>query len=242
MTRQGVAAIVMASLTLRATPPAAAGQGAGAAEATLDRLERALAAEPDSLRAGSEYRQAVIRSAAYDRSLAFFERLVAAHPQAANAHLNYGLAFVDKVPTAGSVTQVILASSALAELTKSIDIQPTWVALYTRGRSYLFWPRALARTPLAVADLEQALRIQKTEARRRYHARTYAALGDAYWKLEDPGQALATWKAGLAEFPDDPALGARLAREGDALSALLDDAMDYTKRVDTDLAELWTTR
>ena len=60
----------------------------------LSKLEAALAADPDNLRYGSEYRQAVIQAKEYERSLKFFEKLVADHPTAANAYLNYGFAYV----------------------------------------------------------------------------------------------------------------------------------------------------
>ena len=53
----------------------------GNLEGALDSFEAALRAEPASLRYGSEYRQAVIQAEAYDRCLAFFEELTAAHPR-----------------------------------------------------------------------------------------------------------------------------------------------------------------
>ena len=39
----------------------------------------------------------------YDRAIAFFKKLTTEHPSAANAHLNYGFAYVDKIPDAISV-------------------------------------------------------------------------------------------------------------------------------------------
>ena len=95
----------------------------------LEKYESTLRSNADDIRAGSEYRQAVIKSKQYDRCIAFFEKLVAEHPKAANAFLNYGFAYVDKIPDAGSITQVILANTALSHFTKSIEIQPTWIAL-----------------------------------------------------------------------------------------------------------------
>src|SRR5947208_6007589 len=59
----------------------------------LSKLESALAADPDNIRYGSEYRQAVIQAKEYDRSLKFFEKLVADHPKSGNAYLNYGFAY-----------------------------------------------------------------------------------------------------------------------------------------------------
>src|SRR6516165_2679556 len=88
----------------------------------LDYLEQSLAADADNIRYGSEYRQALLRYAQaihpkdgqvqdFDRSLHFFERLVAENPKAPNAYLNYGFAYVDKIPAAGAITQVILANT-----------------------------------------------------------------------------------------------------------------------------------
>src|SRR5579872_1603914 len=73
----------------------------------LAKFEAALAADPDNIRLGSEYRQAVIQAKEYERSLKFFEKLVADHPKSGNAYLNYGFAYVDKIPASGSITQVI---------------------------------------------------------------------------------------------------------------------------------------
>jgi len=109
----------------------------------LHYLELAITDDPDNLRYASEYRQAIIRRKEFDRSIEFFEKLLISNPSSANLHLNYGFAYVDKIPVVGSITQVILANTALGEFTKAVDLQPTWIALYTRGESYLFWPRIL---------------------------------------------------------------------------------------------------
>src|SRR5216684_4244475 len=129
----------------------------------LSKLETELSGDPDNLRCGSEYRQAVIQAKEYDRSLKFFEKLVADHPTCANAYLNYGFAYVDKIPAAGSITQVILANTALSHFSKSIELKLSWIALYTRGNSYLYWPKIFGRAHLGVADLEQAMKMQKAD-------------------------------------------------------------------------------
>ena len=84
----------------------------------LSKMEAALASDANNIRLGSEYRQAVIKANGYDRSLKFFEKLVADNPKAGNAYLNYGFAYVDKIPAAGSITQVILANTALGHFSK----------------------------------------------------------------------------------------------------------------------------
>ena len=205
----------------------------------LAQLEVAVASEPDNLRFGSEYRQAVIQAGAYERCLKFFQKLASDHPQSAVAHLNYGFAMVDKIPAAGAITQVILANNALAEFSRSLEIAPTWLAYYTRGSSYLYWPKIFKKAPLGVADLEQAMKLQRAGNRRPYYVRTYIALGDGYWKSDEIGKAKAVWAEGLKEFPRQQALEARLAKSGDDLKAYIDDCLDTNKRVDTNLREIW---
>jgi tetratricopeptide (TPR) repeat protein len=207
---------------------------------TLTEFETALTADPDNIRLGSEYRQAVIQSDdAYDRCIKFFEKLTAGNPSASNAWLNLGLAYVDKIPAAGSITQVILANTAISYLTKSIELQPSWINLYCRGNSYLFWPKIFRRGPLGLADLEQVMKIQKQDKKRTYHVRAYIALGQAHWKMDDVDRAKAIWKEGAELFPDNVQLKALLAKDGDDLQEYIDDLLDPNKRVDTNLRELW---
>lgn len=208
--------------------------------AVLPQLEAALAAAPDDLKSANEYRKAVIRTGEYDRSIAFFEKLTAEHPQAAYAWLNFGYAYVDRIPVAGSITQVILANKALTNFGKSIELKKTWIALFTRGNSYLYWPVIFGRAPLGVADLEQAVEISRQDPKpKKVHVRAWIALGDGYWKTEQGEKAKATWREGLKHFPGDPQLQARLARDGEDLEKYIYDQLDPNKRVDTDLSPLW---
>jgi len=209
----------------------------------LDRLEAALAAAPDDIRYASEYRQAVIQTNQYDRSLKFFEKLVADHPAAPNAFLNYGFAYVDKIPVAGAITQVILANTALSHFSKSLELRASWIGYYTRGNSYLYWPKIFNRAHLGVADLERAMEIQKSDGKvRSYHVRAYISLGDGYWKTDNLAKAREVWQEGAKLFPNNAQLKARLAKEGDDLKAYIDDQLDPNKRVDTDLRELWEAK
>jgi tetratricopeptide (TPR) repeat protein len=237
--------LLLVPTTVIATPPEAdfqAGEQAAAAKdyaTALPKFEAALAAEPDSLRDASEYRKAVIAAKAYDRALDFFKKLVTDHPQSAAAALNYGYAYVDKMPGSGSITQVILANDALGWFSKSIELKPTWLALYTRGNSYLYWPKVFGRAPLGVTDLEVAVKMSQAVPKRPYHVRAWISLGDGYFKLDDIEKARATWSAGAKLFSDNPELQARLARQGDDLKSYIEDQLDPNKRVDTDLKPVW---
>lgn len=210
-----------------------------AGAATLPELETALAADPNDLKAANDYRKTVIQAAEYDRAIEFFKKLVTDHPKAAYAWLNYGYAYVDKIPAAGSITQVILANTALTNFTKSIELERSWIALFTRGNSYLYWPKIFGRGPLAVTDLEEAVAISKKGPQKQVYARAWIALGDAYWRTDQPDKAKATWKEALALFPGEPQLEARLARDGEALEQYIYEQLDPNKRVDTNLSPLW---
>ncbi|HTM26658.1 MAG TPA: hypothetical protein VL225_15785 [Vicinamibacterales bacterium] len=236
---------MMRRLTVWATLAAAAWRiGAGmpqspADDPSLPRLEAALSSAPDDLRAGNDYRMAIIRTGQYDRALAFFETLATEHPDAANAHLNYGFAYVDKIPTAGSISQVILANRALTEFSRALELRRSWIGYYTRGNSYLYWPKIFDRTRLGIADLEEALRMQQADEAHAYHVRTFIALGDGHWIMDEAEKAKAIWRAGLEQFPDNAALKTRLGATPSALKALINDTYDSSRRVDTNLEELW---
>lgn len=209
----------------------------------LTEFESALTQDADNIQYGSDYRQTVIQAKdSYDRCIKFFEKLTADNPKASNAWLNLGLAYVDKIPAAGTVTQVILANTALANFTKAIDLNPTWISLYCRGNSYLFWPKIFNRTHLGVADLEAAMKIQKADKKRIYHIRTYVAYGQAFYKMDDEAKAKTIWKEGSELFPENAVLKNLISREGEDLKNYIDDLLDPNKRVDTNLSELWTDK
>jgi tetratricopeptide (TPR) repeat protein len=205
----------------------------------LKYLEAAVTQDPDNIRYASEYRQVAVKRKEFDRSVAFFEKLSSSKPQSANVHLNFGFAYVDKIPVAGSITQVILANKALNEFSKAVELQGNWINYYTRGASYLFWPKIFNRAPLGVADLEQGLKIQSVGPRRPYHVKLYISLGDGYWKTDQLEKARATWREGLKQFPDNQALKTRLEQQGAELQATIEAGFDPNKRVDTDLRDLW---
>jgi tetratricopeptide (TPR) repeat protein len=229
-------------------------QGIAAAEAgdlggALGFLERAVAAAPDELRHGAEYRQVAIRAEAYDRSIGFFESLAEEHPDSPEVRLQWGYAYVDKIPAAGAVTAVILANTALDHFTEAIEREESWLALYTRGNSYVYWPPIFGRTGLGIADLEKAVAMSEemppsAGAPPAFHAHAYAALGDAHWRLDDLETAAEVWRRGLERIPGSPPRLTerldRLERGPEALDEYLQANYEVGQRVDTSLRELWS--
>lgn len=209
-------------------------------EKALDLFERAVRAEPSDLRYGAEYRQAVIAAEEYDRAIDFFEALAERHPHVHAVFLNWGYAYVDKIPAAGAITQVILANQALGRFTEALEREETWLGLYTRGNSYIYWPAIFQRTARGIADLERAIALAEDLERKAYHSMAWSALGDGYWRFDDLDRARRIWRDGLARYPGDPGLGTRLAFETDEeLRAFLEQEYEIGKRVATHLRELW---
>ena len=205
-------------------------------------LEAALAADPDNLRFGSDVPAGGDRRrpAQYDRASSSSRSWWPSTRRLANAYLNYGFAYVDKIPAAGSITQVILANTALTHFTQVARARAELDRFYTRGNSYLFWPKIFGRAPLGVADLEQAMEIQKPDEAARYHVRAFVALGDGYWKTDELEQGAGDLAGRAAAVPRQCAAQGALAREGDEL----DDATSTSSSIPTSgstpiCSELW---
>jgi tetratricopeptide (TPR) repeat protein len=240
--------VLLVLLALGLPPAAGAGSfdeamkavAAGDDAAAFPHFEAALTAAPDDLRISNEYRQAVIRTGEYDRAIDFYGKLTAAHPRAAFAWLNYGYAYVDKIPAAGAITQVILANTSLKHFSRALELEETWLGRYTRGNAYVYWPAIFGRTPLGIEDLERAIALTETLEWRSYHAKAWVALGDGHWRLEDLERARDIWREGLERYPDDLDLAARLEPETDEeLRAFLEVEYEIGQRVATHLREIF---
>src|SRR5262245_16987137 len=211
-------------------------------DTALDKFEAALKADPNNLRYGNAYRSTVVKvnqAKTYDRCIAFFQKLAADHPKAANAFLNFGYAYVDKIPVEGAITQVLLANKALGQFSAALALEESWLGLYTRGNSYVYWPAIFGRTPLAIADLDKAIALSKQTVKRSYHARAYVALGEAYWRLNDLKKARQIWQEALQLFPANEDVRIRLQQDDKGLQALLTAHFEQGKRVDTNVSGIW---
>jgi tetratricopeptide (TPR) repeat protein len=215
----------------------------------FDKLEAAITADPNNLRYGTDYRQAVIAAgsakdkASYERCIAFFEKIVTDHPAASNAWLNFGFAHVDKIPVEGSITQVILANTSLGHFGTALELDESWLGLYSRGHALLFWPPIFGRAGDGVADLERAVKISQAASDNKLHyARAWTALGDGHWRLTDLAKARKIWRQGQDLYPDDPDLKTRLELQDDAKLVLyLDAHYDTSLRVGTHLREIFAS-
>jgi hypothetical protein len=227
-------------VTVMAASVAAAGHESVPPNPRLDELEGQLTEKPSSLYLGAEYRQLVIETGRYDRSLRLFERLSKDPRGGANRFLNLALAEVDKVPVSGSIRQALLGRDAIDATTRAIAIEPTDVAYLIRGLVNLFYDRAIFhRTDKGVADLEEARRLSAVHPHRPHVARIFAALGDGYWRLNRTAKAREVWREGFAAFPDVEGLRLRITARDTQLTGIVEHALDASVRVDTTSREIF---
>jgi len=192
------------------------------------------------LRVAAEYRQLVIETGRYDRSIKLFERLAREPRGGANRFLNLALANVDKVPVSGSVRRALLGRDALNALTRAIAIEPTDLAYLIRGLVNLYYDQfVFHRTDKGVADLETARRLAASHPQIGYLPRILLALGDGYWRLNRPDRARDVWREGLEAFPDHQTFRIRLDAHADQIPDIIERALDAGVRVDTTLRELF---
>lgn len=206
----------------------------------LGAFEARLVDDPANLRVAAEYRQMVIETGRYDRSIKLFERLARDPRGGANGYLNLALANVDRVPVAGLFRRALLGRAALDALTRAIAVEPTDLAYLIRGIVYLYYDQAMFhRANKAVADLEAARRLAAAHPAVTYVPRILLALGDAYWRLNRHDEARQAWSEGARVAPDLPGFRVRLDARDDQIPDILQRALDPDVRVDTTLRELF---
>jgi len=221
------------ALTGAAAPPKDA-----VLEGRIVALEAALQHDPEDLFAAAEYRQLVIASGDFDRSIRVLQALAKRSAAGPNVHLSLGLAYVDKVPTSGEIRRLYLARDAINEATRAIERAPTVLAYYMRGQIYLYFnTRIFHRTQSGIDDLRTALSLVTPQTPAGAAAHVYAALGDGYWKLDDRDAARDAWRHGAARYPDDARLKARLSGTDAQVADVVRAALSPNHRVDTTLAE-----
>jgi len=234
-------AIVLLLIAMSAGAAAAAGPDA----ATLQRLrafEDAVAKEPENLRLAADYRQLIIASDQYDRATRLLENLAKRRDSGPNVHVSLALAYVDKVPVTSRIRHLYLGRDAMGSLTKAIERRPTVLAYYVRGLINLFYNNVLfKRAPQGVADLNKAMGLVTPDTPPALVERAWVALGDGYWRMENPGKARETWSAAAVRFPDNAGLKDRLSG-GEKTAFAVRHALDEDIRVDTSLVNLLPER
>jgi len=188
----------------------------------------------------ADYRQLVIATGDFDRSIRVLEHLARDKTAGPNVHLSLGLAYVDKVPASGEIRRLYLARDAVAETTRAIQREPSVLAYYMRGRINLYLNNLIfKRAKQAIQDLQQALTLITPETPPPVAADVYTTLGDGYWwRLEDRRSAREVWRRGADRYPDDPKLKIRTSHDDEVVANAVWKALRPDIRVDTTLRGL----
>ncbi len=215
------------------------------AMAMLAAMEEKIRAQPDNLVIASRYRGQCAKLGAHARSLAFFETLARERPANRHVRLQLSGAYIDKIPTQGGVAAVVskgtLARKSLDQLDLLIaDDAAWWPALYSRAMNHLHWPRALRHSDDAARDFRSLIAIQEAKpTQRSFYVRAYIGLGDALAKDGLFDEAMNAWRDGIARFPNNADLRARLALASAAeASAFVEAHRNLEQQVDTDFSFL----
>ena len=204
--------------------------------ARMPALEQRIASDPENLATAAEYRELVIESRAFDRSIDFFEKLAKRKETGPNVHISLALAYIDKAPTSGDLRRIYLARDAMDELTKAIERRPTVLAYYVRGRINLFFNNFIfRRIPRGLADLERARTLIDENTPTILAGAVDSALGDGHWRLGDRTRARELWRRGLERYPAHEWLKSRALSDDAATDRIVSESLYSGTRVDTSL-------
>lgn len=229
---------------LKARREAAALLAAERTEEGLALVEQALTEHPGSLELGNYYRAEIRKRALEERAISFLKGLAA--PGAPDeAFFNAAFAYIDKIPRVGPMGAGFLSKRSIAMFRQVLDAKPdNWIANYGIGMNYLHWPDYFKKNESALGFLEKCLELQKGAAPRPYYLLAYLRLGDAYARSNEIDKAFATWRDGLALYPDHPDLVARLRTPPERIQAAINEYYNPNQSIgaiDTDVSVLWAT-
>ena len=194
--------------------------------------------QPDDWVAGNELRRWCRAQKKVDDCVDLFEKVVAAHPTARGVRYNAALAYIDKLPGHSLLVQAKLSMNSIDHATAVIDNRPDdWLALYIRGLNNLYWPkwyRRAGRTAMDMQRLVDSTEKLPLDGRRSWMALAYIGLGDAYALLDQPDEALKTWRKGAALF-NSAELTWRLTLASGQIERSIEEIRSREIPVDTDL-------
>lgn len=201
-------------------------------------LAERVSIEPEDWVAGNELRRWCRAQKKLDDCVDFFEKVVAAHPAARGVRYNAALAYIDKLPGHSLLVQAKLSMNSIDHVTAVIETSPDdWLALYIRGLNNLYWPKWYRRAHRTAKDMQRLVDIAEMlppDGRRSWMALAYIGLGDAYALLEQPEEALNTWRRGAALFKSVE-FTSRLTLASGQVERAIEEIRSREKPVDTDL-------
>jgi tetratricopeptide (TPR) repeat protein len=149
-----------------------------------------------------------------DSAIAALKQGVANNPSSAEYATSLGEAYVYKLQTLRDFHEVsILALQADQSFNIALSVDPSnWEAQFYKAAALSRWPAEMNKGPEVIQQLSHLIDQQEAMQSQPQFAQSYVLLGDQYKKVDQPDYALQTWKLGLAKFPGDSTLQARVSR------------------------------
>ena len=209
-----IAQAVEAYLAGRATDLAIAASPADAGKGPLGSIDDIFLAlsEADDLAAVGLWKK-IVAEGRDAEVLAHFKALADADPNNPEAQLALGQAYLGRTQEAGaSPLAGKYATLADGALNAALEVDPGhWEARFTKATALSFWPDVFGKKAEAIQNYEMLIEQQGGQAPVARHAQTHLLLGNMYHQTGQADKALATWRAGLALFPDNSDLASQIA-------------------------------
>jgi tetratricopeptide (TPR) repeat protein len=140
-----------------------------------------------------------------DEYVAAIEKLAAEDPNNAELQVALGHAYLQKLFEVGNSPEAgPLAMKSDLAFDRALELDPNnWGARFSKAVSLSNWPAFMGRGPEAIDQFETLIEQQEALPERPEFAMSYLFLGNMYQSSGEHKEAIATWRDGLARFPDD---------------------------------------
>jgi tetratricopeptide (TPR) repeat protein len=166
---------------------------------------------------GNEERQRIFQAlrdnGRIDEYVAAIEALAEANPNDVDLQVALGHAYLQKLFGVGNSPEagpLAFKSDAAFDRALALDDE-NWSARFSKAVSLSNWPAFLGRGPEAIEHFEILIEQQASQPKRPEFAMSYLFLGNMQQAAGQREQALATWRAGLEQFPEHDDLAEALA-------------------------------
>ncbi|MHC4955437.1 MAG: tetratricopeptide repeat protein [Planctomycetota bacterium] len=159
-----------------------------------------------------------IHPAKIDDTIKELEAAIQAAPDNPDLQTALASAYTSKTAfdTAPGPAQGIPFMKALAAYDKALKLKPDhWTARFGKAFDTSMAPEIIGMRPAAVRQFEDLLERQESQRPQPEFVQSYMRLGTLYKDAGNVDKARATWKRGLAQFPEDPRLKAALELIGE---------------------------
>jgi len=149
-----------------------------------------------------------------DQALATLKQGATNNPASVEYPTALGEAYIYKLQTVRDFHEVsILALQADQSFNTALGLDPAnWEAQFFKAAALSRWPPEMNKGPEVIQQLSNLIDQQEAMPPQPQFAQTYVLLGDQYKKTSQLDYAVQTWRLGLAKFPADSTLQARIAR------------------------------